>query len=95
VCFYLLRTKCYFNLPIVELDYGPGGLNNTRPSSFGTQLAASGTPFVPSKLIDNTLPADATLQSLSLGQMTIENETTAKTRMWSVVHGISTPKNQS
>jgi hypothetical protein len=67
----LLRTKCYFNLPIVELDYEPGGLNNTRPSS-GTQLVAFGTPFVPSKVIDDTLPADATLQSLSLGRM-IEN----------------------
>jgi hypothetical protein len=63
----LLQTKCYFNLPRVELDYEPGGLNNTRPSSSGTQLAASGTPFVSSKLIDDTLPADTTLQSLSLG----------------------------
>jgi hypothetical protein len=90
----LLRTKCYFNLPIVELDYGPGGLNNIRPSSFGTQLATSGTSFVPSKLIDDSLPADATLQSLSLGKM-IENGTTAKTRMWSVVHGVLAPKNQS
>jgi hypothetical protein len=91
MCFYLLRTKCYFNLPRAELDYGSGGLNNIRPSSSsGTELVASGTPFVPSKLIDNTLSADATLQSLSLRQM-IENGTTAKTRMWSVVHGVSAP----
>jgi hypothetical protein len=69
------------------------GLNNTRPSS-GTQLAASGTPFVPSKLIDGTLPANATLQSISLGRM-IGNGTTAKTRMWTVVHGVSAPYNQS
>jgi hypothetical protein len=60
------------------------GLNNTHPSS-GTQLATSGTPSVALKLIDYNLPADATLQSLSLGQM-IENETTVKTRMWIVVH---------
>ena len=46
MCFQLLRTKCYFNLPRVELDYGPEGLNNTRPSSSGTQLVASDTPFV-------------------------------------------------
>ena len=44
----------------------------------------------PSKLIDDTLHADATLQSLSLGRM-IENGTTAKTRMWTVVHGVSAP----
>jgi hypothetical protein len=94
MCFLLLRTKCYFNLPIEELNYGPGGLNNTRPSSYGTQLAVSGTPFVPSKLIDDTLPADATLQSLSLWRM-IENVTTAKTRMWTVVYGVSGPWNQS
>jgi hypothetical protein len=65
-------------------------LNNTRPSSSGTQLVVSGTPFVPSKLIDDTLPADATLQALSLGRM-IENGTTTKTRMWTVVHGVSAP----
>jgi hypothetical protein len=65
------------------------GLNNTRPSS-STQLAASSTPFVPSKLIDDTLPIDVTLQSLSLGRM-IKNGTTAKTRMWTVVHGVSAP----
>jgi hypothetical protein len=65
-------------------------LNNTRPSSSGTQLAASDTPFVPSKLIDDNLSADATLQSLSLGRM-IENGTTAKMRMWTVVHGVSPP----
>jgi hypothetical protein len=68
----------------------PGGSNNTHPSSSGTQLAASGTPFVASKLIDDNLPADATLQSLSLGLM-IENDMTAKTRMWIVVHEVSTP----
>jgi hypothetical protein len=73
-----------------ELDYGPRGLNNTRPSSSSTQLAASGTPFVPSKLIYDTLPTDATLQSLSLRRM-IENGATTKTRMWTVVHGISAP----
>jgi hypothetical protein len=61
------------------------GLHNTHPSSSGTQLATSGTPSVALKLIDYNLPADATLQSLSLGQM-IENETTVKTRMWIVVH---------
>jgi hypothetical protein len=55
-----------------------------------TQLAALGTPFVASKLIDDNLPIDATLQSLYLGKMT-ENETTAKTRMWTVVHGVSAP----
>jgi hypothetical protein len=65
-------------------------LNNTRPSSSGTQLAASDTPFVASKLIDDNLPVDATLQSLSLGRM-IENGTTTKTRMWTVVNGVSTP----
>jgi hypothetical protein len=69
------------------------GLNNTRPSS-STQLAASSTPFVPSKLIDDTLPANATLQSISLGRM-IENGTTAKTRVWTVVHDVSAPYNQS
>ena len=85
----MLRTKCYFNLPRVELDSRRGGSNNTHPPS-GTQLAASVTPFVASKLIDNNLPIDATLQSLSLGRM-IENETTAKTRMWTVVHGVLAP----
>ena len=64
--------------------------DNTRPSSSGTQLAASGTPFVASKLIDDNLPADTTLQSLSLGLMN-ENGTTKKTRMWTVVHGVSAP----
>jgi hypothetical protein len=84
------NKKCYFNLPRVELDSRPGGLNNTHPSSSGTQLAASSTPFVASKLIDDNLPADATLQSLSFGRM-IENGTTAKARMWTVVHDVSTP----
>ena len=65
-------------------------MNNTRPSSSGTQLAASDTPFVVSKLIDDNLPADVTLPSLSLGRM-IKNGTTAKTRMWTVVHGVSAP----
>jgi hypothetical protein len=65
-------------------------LNNTRPFSSSTQLVVSGTPFVPSKLIDDTLPVDATLQALSLVRM-IENGTSAKTRMWTVVHGISAP----
>jgi hypothetical protein len=77
-------------LPRVELDSGPGGLNNTRPSSFSTQLATSNTPFVASKLIDDNLPADATLQSLSLRQM-IENRTTAKSRTWTIVHDVSAP----
>jgi hypothetical protein len=74
----------------VELDSGPGGSNNTRPSSCGTQLAASGTPFVAIKPIDNILPGNATLQSLSHGQM-IKNMMTAKSRMWIVVHGVSAP----
>jgi hypothetical protein len=67
-----------------------GGSNNTRPSSSSTKLAVSGTPFVASKLIDDNMPTDATLQSLSLRRM-IENGMTAKTRMWTVVHGISAP----
>ena len=65
-------------------------MNNTRPFSSGTQLVVSGTPFVPSKLIDDTLSVDTTLQSLSLGRM-IENGTTAKTRMWTIVHDVSAP----
>jgi len=86
----MLQTKCYINLLRVELDSMSGGSNNTRPSSSSTKLPASGTPFVASKLIDDNLPADATLQSLSLGWM-IENGTNAKTRMWIVVHGVSAP----
>jgi hypothetical protein len=77
-------------LPRVELDFGPGGSNSTHLSSSGTQLAASGIPSVASKLIDDNLPTNATLQSLCLGRMT-ENETPAKTRMWTVIHGVSTP----
>jgi hypothetical protein len=86
-----------FNLPREELDYGPGGLHNTRPSSSstqlvisGTQLVVSGTPIVPSKLIDDTLPVDATLQALSLGRMIVDG-TTAKTRMLTVIHGVLAP----
>jgi hypothetical protein len=56
----------------------------------GTQLVVSGTPIVPSKLIDDTLSVDATLQALSLGRM-IVNGTTVKTRMWTAVHGVSAP----
>jgi hypothetical protein len=58
-------------------------LHNTHPSSSGTQLVVSGTPIVPSKLIDDTLSVDATLQALSLRRM-IVNGTTVKTRMWTV-----------
>jgi hypothetical protein len=72
-------------------------LHNTRPSSSGTQLVvsgtqlvASGTLIVPSKLIDDTLPVDATLQALSLGRM-IVNGTTVKTMMWTVVQGVLAP----
>jgi hypothetical protein len=76
-------------------------LHNTRPSSSGTrlvasstQIVASGTLIVPSRLIDGTLPVDATLQSLSPGRM-IVNRTTVKTTMWTVVHGVSALWNQS
>jgi hypothetical protein len=72
-----------------RVDSGPGGSNNTRPSSC-TWLAASDIPFVASKLIDDNLPDDTTLQSLSLGRM-IENGMTAKTRMWTVIHDVSAP----
>jgi hypothetical protein len=101
MCFAKEATKCYFNLPREELDFGPGGLHNTRPSSSGTrlvvsgiQIVASGTPIVPSRLIDDTLPVDATLQALSHGQM-IVNGTTVKTTMWTVVHGVLALWNQS
>ena len=84
-----------------ELDFGPGGLHNTRPSSSGTrlvvsgiQIVSSGTPIVPSRLIDGTLPVDATLQALSPRRM-IVNGTTVKTTMWTVVHGVSALWNQS
>jgi hypothetical protein len=87
--FLVVTNKMLINLPRVELDSRRGGSNNTHPPS-GTQLAASVTPFVASKLIDNNLPIDATLQSLSLGRM-IENGTTAKTRMCTVVHDVSAP----
>jgi hypothetical protein len=90
MCLYWLRTKYYFNLPRGELDSGPRGSYSTRPSSSGTQLAASGTPSVASKLLDDNLPAAATLQSLCPGQR-IENETPVRTRMRTVVHGISAP----
>jgi hypothetical protein len=60
----------------------------------GTQLVASGTPIVPSKLIDDTQPVDAILQALSPGRM-IVNGTTVKTTMWTIVHGVSAPWNQS
>jgi hypothetical protein len=76
-------------------------LHNTRPSSSltqlvvsGTQIVASGPPIVSSKLIDGTLPVDATLQALSPGRM-IVNGTTVKTTMWTVVHGVSALWNQS
>jgi hypothetical protein len=79
----------------------PGGLHNTRPYSSGTrlvvsgtQIVASGTPIVPLRLIDGTLPVDATLQALSHGRM-IVNGTTVKTTMWTVVHGVSALWNQS
>lgn len=84
-----------------ELDFGPGGLHNTRPSSSGTrlvasgtQIVASGTPIVPSRLIDGTLPVDATLPSPCRGRM-IVNGTTVKTTMWTVVHGVLALWNQS
>lgn len=84
-----------------ELDFGPGGLHNTRPSSSGTrlvvsgiQIVASGTPIVPSRLIDGTLPVDATPQALSHGLL-IVNGTTVKTTMWIVVHDVSALWNQS
>jgi hypothetical protein len=87
----------HFKLSREELDFGPRGLHNSRPSSsgtqlvvFSTQLVASGTPIVPSKLIDDTLPVDTTLQALSPGRM-IVNGTTVKTTMWTVVHGVSAP----
>jgi hypothetical protein len=76
-------------------------LHNIRPSSSGTQLVVSGTqlvafgtPIVPSKLIDDTQPVDATLQALSLGRMIVTG-TTVKTTMWTVVHGVSALWNQS
>jgi hypothetical protein len=88
--FLVVTNKMLLQLTESRADYGPIGLNNTRPSSSRTQLATFGTPFVPSKQIDDTLPADATLQSLSLGRM-IENGMAAKTKMWTVVHDVSAP----
>jgi hypothetical protein len=64
--FLVVTNKSYFNLSRVELDRLAGS-NSTHSSSSGTQLAASGTPSVATKLIDDNLPADVTLQSLSLG----------------------------
>ena len=64
--FCKISYKMLLQLTERELDFGPGGLHNTRPSSSGTrlvvsgiQIVASGTPIVPSRLIDGTLPVDA------------------------------------
>jgi hypothetical protein len=68
--------------------------SDTRLVVSGIQIVASGTPIVPSRLIDGTVPVDATLQALSHGRM-IVNGTTVKTMMWIVVHGVLALWNQS
>jgi hypothetical protein len=88
--FLVVTNKLLLQLTECRACSRPRGSNNTRSSSSGTQLAASGTPFVALKLVDDNLPVDATLQSLSLGWM-IKNETTAKMRMWTVVHDVLAP----